>query len=70
MTSYSIESRVKGYAFWSFAKYMNEDIGKNIRKTLSGKKAKKLLFMLNNPLQMHLKLLQKTFQKNQKPLMI
>ena len=55
MTCYSIEPRggifVKGYGFLSFFK-------KNIVKILSGvyRLVKKLLMMLNNLLQVHLKL--------------
>ena len=41
MTRYSIEPRdcifVKGYGFLSFPKNMNQNIGKNISKILSGK---------------------------------
>ena len=59
MMRYSIQPRnkifVRGYEFLSIAKNM----GKNIGKNLSGKYSQKLRVMLNNLLQMHLKLLQK-----------
>ena len=60
---YSVQSKdqifVKGYRFLSFPKNMGKYIGKNINKNLSGKCTQKRLIMLNNLLQMHLKLLQK-----------
>ena len=57
--------------FLSFAKNMDKNNGKNISKTLSGKYSQKLLIMLKNLQQMHLKLLQKdSFKKQQKQLVI
>ena len=50
---------VKGYIFLSFPKYMCKNIGESESKHLSDTMAKILLFMLNNPQQMHFKLLQK-----------
>ena len=59
----------KGYGYLPFAKNMGKSIGKNISKYLSGKYSqKKILIMLNNLQQMHLRLfLQKEqFKKQQK----
>ena len=57
--------------FLSLAKNMDKNNGKNISKTLSGKYSQKLLIMLKNLQQMHLKLLQKdSFKKQQKQLVI
>ena len=60
---YSVQSKdrkfVKGYRFLFFPKNMGKYIGKNINRNLSGKCTQKCLIMLNNLLQMHLKLLQK-----------
>ena len=44
----------------TFAGNMGKNLGKYICKNLSGKYSQKLLIMLNNLQQMHLKLLQKT----------
>ena len=55
---------VKDYGFLSFAKNMSKNIGRNKSKNLSGKKARNYLIMLNNLLQMPLKLFQnKEFKK-------
>ena len=47
MTRYSVQPRdrtyVKGYEFLSFAESMGGNVGKNIRKNVSGKYSKKLL---------------------------
>ena len=63
MTHYSVQPRnrifVKGYGFLSLTKNMVKNNSKNISKSLSGKYIKKLLIMLNNLQQMHLKLLSK-----------
>ena len=50
---YSVQPKdsVQGYGFLSFVKNMGIELGKNISKNV--------LIMLNNLLQMHLKLLQK-----------
>ena len=50
---YSVQPRdsVQGYGLLSFVKNMGKELGKNISKNV--------LIMLSNPLQMHLKLLQK-----------
>ena len=74
MTRYSVQPRgrifVKDYGFLSFAKNMGRNIGKNISKNLSSKH-RNFLIMLNNLLQMHLKLLQRErFKKQQKQLVI
>ena len=54
---------VKGYGFLSFAKDMSKNIGKSITKNV--------LIMLDNLLQIHLKLLLKQqFQKQQKQMVI
>ena len=47
------------YGFLPFATNMGKNIVKNLSKNLSGKYSQNLLIMLNNPLKMHLKLLQK-----------
>ena len=75
MIRYSIQPRdrifVKGYGFVPFAKNMNRNISKNISKSLSSKYNQKLKIMLNNLLQMHLKLFQKEqFKKQQRHLVI
>ena len=58
MMRYSLQPRdkifLKSYGFSSFAKNIGKNIGKIIRKNLSGK-----LITLNNLQQMRLKLLQK-----------
>ena len=50
MTRYSIEPRgqitVKGYWFWSFARNMRINIGKNINKTLNVNTVRNFLIML------------------------
>ena len=60
---YLVQSRdqifVKGYGFLCVVKNMGRQIGKNISKILSSKTVKNLLIMLNNLLQMQLKLFQK-----------
>ena len=65
MICYSVQPRdqifVKGYGFLSFARNMSRNIGNNISKNLSSN----FLIMLNNLLQMHLKLLQKERNKKQ-----
>ena len=75
MTRYSVQPRnrifVKGYGFLSFVKNTGKDIGKNISKGLGSKYRQKILIMLNNLLQIHLKLLQKeSFKKQQEQLVI
>ena len=50
---------VKGYGFLFLAKNMAKNIGKNISKSLCGKYSNRLLIMLKNLRQMHLKLVQK-----------
>ena len=72
---YLVQSRdqifVKGYGFLCVAKNMDRQIGKNISKILSSKTVKNLLIMLNNLLQMQLKLFQKErFKKQQKQMVI
>ena len=61
MMLYSVQPRdqifVKGYGFLSIGEYMGKNNGKNICKNANT--AKGFLIMLNNLLQMHLKLLQK-----------
>ena len=69
MTRYSVQPRdqifLKGYGFLSFA----INVRKIITKNSSSKHSQN--FMLNNLLQMHLKLLQKEqFKKQQKQLVI
>ena len=68
MTTYSVHLRnqifVKGSGFLSFAKNMGRNIGNDISKSLSDA-VRNFLIMLNNLLQMHLKLLQKERFKNQ-----
>ena len=63
MSQYAVQRRdtifVKGYGFLSFAKNTGENRGKNTSKNLSGKYSQRLLDMLNNLQQMHLKLPQK-----------
>ena len=62
MTRYSLQPKdqifVKGYRFLSFARDMDKNFDKNMSKNLSSKYSN-FLIMLNNPRQMHLKLLQK-----------
>ena len=72
---YSVTPRngifVKDCGFLSFAKNMGKNIGKITSRNLSGKYSQKFLIMLNNLLQIRLKLLQKEqFKKLQKQLMI
>ena len=67
MTRYLVQARdrifVRGYGIVSFAKYVDNDIGKNS----SGKFCQKLLDQSNNLQQMRLKLIQKyQFKKQQK----
>ena len=61
MTRYSVQPRdrifVKDYGFLSFNRNMDKNVGKNISRNLSRKYSQKLLIMLNNLLQMYLKLL-------------
>ena len=63
MTRYSVRPRdqifVKGHVSLSFAKNIDENIGKNASKSVTGKYSQKLLIKPNNLQQMHLKLLQK-----------
>ena len=64
MIHYSAQPRdqifVNNYRFLSFAKNMGKNIGKNISKNLSDKYlTRNFLIMLNNLLQLPLKLLQK-----------
>ena len=58
MTCYSVQPRdrkfVKVYGFLSFDRNMRKNIGKNITKNLS---SKGIQIMLNNLLQMNLKLI-------------
>ena len=75
MKRYSVQPRdqifVKGYGFLSFAKNMDRNIGKNTSKNFRGNTRRKVLIMINNLLQMHLKLLQSDqFKKQQKELVI
>ena len=59
----------KGSGFLCFPKNMAKNVGKNIRKIL--RIVRKLLIMLNNLLQIYIKLLQKEhFEKQQKELVI
>ena len=59
---------VLGYGFLTFAKNMDKNIARNIRKSLNSNIVKHLLIMLNNLQQMHLKLLQKeSLKKQRKP---
>ena len=53
------------YEFLPSAKNVAKNTDKNISKNLSGKYRQKLLIMLNNLQQMHLKLLQKGQFKKQ-----
>ena len=67
MTRYLVQPRdrifVRGYGILSFAKFVDDDIGKDS----SGKFCQKLLDQSNNLQQMHLKLIQKyQFKKQQK----
>ena len=68
MTRYSIETRdrifVKGYGFLFFAKKMSKNTGKNESKNLTGTNSQSVLTMLNDLLQIHLKLLQKKNSKS------
>ena len=61
MMLYSVQPKdqifVKGYGFLSIGEYMGKNNGKNICKNVNT--VKDFLIMLNNLLQMHLKLLQK-----------
>ena len=62
---------VKGYGFLFFTKYMNKDTGKTISKRWGVNTARNFLNILNNLLQMHLKLFQKEqFKKKEKQLVI
>ena len=59
---------VLGYGFLTFAKNMDKNIARNIRKSLNSNIVKHFLIMLNNLQQMHLKLLQKeSLKKQRKP---
>ena len=74
MTRYSVQPKdrifVKGYGFLSFAKNMGRNLGKNINKNFINA-VTNFLIMLNNQVQILLKLLQKEqFQKQQRQLMI
>ena len=66
MTRYSVQPRnqlfAKGSGFLSFAKIMGRNIGKNVSKY----SVRKFLIMLNNLLQMQLKLLQNERSKNRR----
>ena len=57
---------VTGYGFLTFAKNMDKNIVRNIRKSLNSNIVKHFLIMLNNLQQMHLKLLQKESLKKQR----
>ena len=57
---------MKGYGFLSFAKSMGKTTGKNMSKILSGKYSQKVLIMLNNLQQMHLKIAQKNNSEKKK----
>ena len=75
MRRYSIQYRdrifAKGYGFLSFDRNIDKNVGKNISKNLSRKYSQKSFIMLNNLLQMHLKLPQKKrFKEQQKQLAI
>ena len=75
MMRYSFQPKdrifVEGYKFLSIAKHMGKNTDKNISKNVSSKCSQNFLIMLNNHLQMHLKLLQKEqFKKQQKQLVI
>ena len=63
MSGYSFQPRdrifVKDYGFLSSASNIGRNIGRNISKNVSRNTVRQLLIMLNNLLQMHLKLLQK-----------
>ena len=63
MTPYSNELRdrifAKGYGFLSFAKHFSKNIDRNIIKSSVVNTAKYLFIMLNNLVQMHVKLVQK-----------
>ena len=64
MTRYSVRPRDQifgheGHVCLSFAKNIDENIGKNASKSVTGKYSQKLLIKPNNLQQMHLKLLQK-----------
>ena len=69
MTRYSVQRRdrifVKGYGFLCFAKNMGRNIGKNISKNLSSKYSQKCI---GHAKQMHLKLIKKCDEKQQKQL--
>ena len=54
-----IQTFLKGFRFSFFAKNVSRNIGKNISKNLINNRIKNLLIMLNNMLQMHLKLFRK-----------
>ena len=67
MIRYLVQSRdrifVKDYGFLSFAKNMCKNIGKNIRKSLSGKYCQKLLDHGKNPVVNALKTSKRVIQK-------
>ena len=74
MTRYSVQPSdrifVKVYGFWSFAKNIGENIGKNISKNLSGKYSQNL-FDHAQQSAIDTKLIQKkSFEKQQKQLMV
>ena len=72
MTCYSVEPIdwifAKDYIFFPFAKYMSENLGKNLSSkyiNMSVNTVINVLIMLTIPPQMHLKHLQKIQLKNQ-----
>ena len=75
MTPYSNELRdqifAKGYGILSFAKHFSKNIDRNIIKSSVVNTAKYLFIMLNNLVQMHVKLVQKEqLKKYQKKMVI
>ena len=75
MIRYSLQPRdsifVEGYGFLFFARNMGKNIARNISENVSINTIRKFLVILNNLLQMQLKLLQKErFKKQQKQLVI
>ena len=76
MTRYSVQPRdrifVKCYGLLSFTRNMSRNMGKNISKNLNTVNTiRNFLIMINNLLQMQLKLCQKErFKKQQKQLVI
>ena len=67
---YSVQLRdsifVKGSGFLSFARILGKWVSENISKMLSTKYGQNFLIILNNLLQMHLKLFQKSGLKNKR----